>query len=162
MTMAPFAKILSWRVPGNFPVFIALAFTTGLSGCATLSSYEQSLAPSHPVTSPPSPAALRAAEARGYQAGLVAGQRIQARRDRALAQSEQDQAATAASAMAQEAVAETQGMQALTKVCAGPQPTAAKPAPAAAGTTAAVKASPPDVFAPSGPARPLSAAPDPF
>ncbi len=161
MTMAPFAKILSWRVPGNFPVFIALAFSTGLSGCATLSSYEQSFAPSHPVTPPRASAALRDAEARGYQEGLAAGQRIQARRDRALAQGEQAKAATAASAMAQEAVEETQSMQALNKVCAGPEPSA-KPAPVTANSTAAVKTPPPELFAPSGPARPLGASSDPF
>ena len=85
---------------------------------------------------------------------------LQARHDSALAQTEQDKAATAASTMAQEAVQETQDVQALTKLCTPPQ-TVAKSAPTVANT-ATVKASPPDAFAPSGPARPLGASPDPF
>jgi hypothetical protein len=169
MTTALFAKILSWRGPGNF-LFLALAVTTGLSGCATLSRYEQqALRPSGPVTAPPSPVALRQAEARGYAQGLQAGERIQAHHDHDLAQAAQDKAASAASAMAQEAVEETQDVQTLRKLCAGPKP-AAKPAPAAAGVTVAVKAgatvavkaSPPDAFSPNGPARPLGTSPGPF
>jgi hypothetical protein len=162
--MGPFATILSWRVPGNF-LFLALAVTTGLSGCATLSRYEQqALRPSGPVTAPPSSAALRQAEARAYAQGLQAGKRIQARQDHDLAQAAQDKvasAASAASAMAQEAVEETQDVQTLRKLCAGPKQ-AAKPAPAAAGATVAVKASPPDAFSPNGPARPLGTSPSPF
>jgi hypothetical protein len=162
MTMAPFAKIFSWRVPGNFPLLIALAIaTSGLCSCATLNRYEQqALGPSRPVTVAPSPTALREAEARGYTEGLEAGKRIQARHDHDLAQAAQDKAAGAASAMAQEAVQETQDVQTLRKLCAEPQQ-AAKPAPAKANSNA-VKAPPPDAFAPSGPARPLSPTPDPF
>ncbi|HVE23232.1 MAG TPA: hypothetical protein VNC39_14770 [Acidocella sp.] len=164
MTMGSFAKILSWRAPGNFPLFIALAITTGLSGCATLSHYEQSLTPPHPEAAPPSPAALRAAETRGYQEGLQAGKRIQARHDSAVAQAARNKASSEASAMAQEAIEETQDMQTLQKVCVGAQ-TAAKPA---ATPTAippippAPKTNSPDAFAPSGPAEPLAAAPGPF
>jgi hypothetical protein len=162
MTMAPFAKILFWRVPGNFSLFIALALATGLSGCATLSRYEQqAFAPSRTATTPPSAAVLRQAEARGYVEGLKAGKRIQARHDQDLAKAAQDKAASAAAAMAQQAVEETQDMQALRKLCAGPRP-AAKPAPAGANATAAVKAPSPDVFAPNGPARPLGPSPTPF
>lgn len=168
MTMGSFAKILSWRAPGNFPLFIALAVTTGLSGCATLSHYEQSLAPTHPQAAPPSPDALRAAEARGYEEGLQAGKRIQARHDRALAQAAQDKASSEASAMAQEAIEETQDMQTLQKVCVTPQPAAANPAsppaaiPPIPPTHATTKTNSPDAFAPSGPAEPLNAAPGPF
>jgi hypothetical protein len=159
--MAPFAKILSWRVSGNFPLFIALVLTTGLSGCATLSRYEQqAFGPSRSATTPPSSAALRQAEARGYAQGLEAGKRIQARHDRDLARAAQDKDADAAAAMAQQAVEETQDVQALRKLCAGARP-AAKPTVAAAKATAAVKASPPNAFAPNGPAQPL-ASPDPF
>jgi hypothetical protein len=132
----------------------------GLSGCASLSHYEQSFAQPSPVTAPSS-SALRQAEARGYAAGLAAGKRIQARRDQALTQAAQDKAAAAAAAMAQQAVAETQGMQALHKLCDPPQP-AAQPAPAGANATTAARTSSPDAFAPSGPARPLGGAPDPF
>jgi hypothetical protein len=149
-------------------LFIALALATGLSGCATLSRYEQqAFGPSRPTTTRPSPAVLRQAEARGYVEGLKAGKRIQARQDQDLAKAAQDKAASAAAAMAQEAVEETQDAQALRKLCAGPRPAAkpapaAKPSPAAANATAAVKASPPDVFAPNGPARPLGASSAPF
>jgi hypothetical protein len=164
MTMRPFAKILSWRAPGNCFLFIALAVTAGLSGCGTLSRYEQSPAPPAPVALPPSPdAALHAAEVHGYEEGLEAGKRIQGRHDRALTQAAENKAASAAAALAQVAIEETQDLQMLQKVCAGPQPgVKLAPAPAPANTTAATKTSPPDVFAPSGPARPLGASPSPF
>jgi hypothetical protein len=163
MTMGSFVKIFPRRPSGNFFLFIALAVATGLSGCATLSHYEQSLAPSHPVAvPPPSPSALSAAEARGYQDGLQAGKRLQARRDHAITQAAQDKAATEEAAMEQEAVVETQDMQTLKKVCVGPQPTAKPALTPAPADAAATKPTPPVLFAPSGPARPLSDSQNPF
>lgn len=159
MTMRSFTKILSWRAPGNCFLFIALAVTAGLSGCGTLSRFER---PSAPVTVPPSPAALHAAEVRGYEEGLEAGKRMQARHDHAVTRAAQNKAASAASSLAQAAVEETLDLQMVQKACAAPQP-GVKLAPAPAPTAAtATKASPPDAFAPSGPARPLGASPSPF
>jgi hypothetical protein len=162
MTMRSFAKILSWRAPGNCFLFIALAVTAGLSGCGTLSRFER---PSAPVTVPPSPAALHAAEVRGYEEGLEAGKRMQARHDHAVTRAAQNKAASAASSLAQAAVEETLDLQMVQKACAAPQPgvkLAPAPAPAPTAAAAATKASPPDAFAPSGPARPLGASPSPF
>ncbi|HEY1856939.1 hypothetical protein [Acidocella sp.] len=157
--MPIFVKTLSWRVPGNLPWLTALALSTGLSGCASLDRYEQSLAPPppHPAPAPPA-AALREAEARGYDEGLAAGKRIQARHDHAVAQAAQEKAATAASVMAQEAIQETQDMQTIHKLCDPPQPIT----PPGAAAAPATRASGPDVFAPSGPARPLDNSPDPL
>ena len=86
MTMGSFVKIFPPRPSGNFFLFIALAVATGLSGCATLSHYAQSLAPSRPAAAQASPSELSAAETRGYEEGLQAGKRIQARRDHAITQ----------------------------------------------------------------------------
>ena len=148
----------SWRVPANFPWLTALALSTGLSGCASLDRYEQSLAPARPAAAPPA-AALRAAEARGYEDGLAAGKRIQARHDHDLTAAAQDKAAAAASRMAQQAIEETQDMQASNKLCNPPEPMTLPPA---AGTAPAARSSNPGGFAPSGPARPLSPVPDPL
>ena len=172
MTMGSLVKIFPRRPSGSFFLFIALAVATGLSGCATLSHYAQSFAPSHPAAvPPPSSSELSAAETRGYEAGLQAGKRLQARRDHAITQAAQDKAASEAAAIEQASIVETQDMQTLEKVCVGPQPTAqaaltaapAKPALTPPPVdTAAAKPTPPILFAPSGPARPLSASQNPF
>ncbi|HEY1857752.1 hypothetical protein [Acidocella sp.] len=161
MTMPNFVKTPSLRGPRSFPWLIALALSAGLSGCASLSRYEQSLVPPRPDTAPPpAPAVLREAEARGYEEGLEAGKRIQARHDQSLAQATQTKAPTVAPVVAPEPVAKTQ-CAAATQKPDDPPPPAVKPTPAAANATA-MRTNNPDAFAPSGPARPLGASPDPF
>ena len=159
MTMTNFVKTPSLRGPRSFPCLVALALFAGLSGCASLSRYEQSLVPPRPDTAPP-PAALREAEARGYEEGLEAGKRIQARHDQALAQATQNKVTQAAPVVAPAPVAKTQCAPATQKP-GDPPPPAAKPTPTPADATA-MRANNPDAFAPSGPARPLGASPDPF
>ena len=149
----------SWRLPGNFSWLTALALSAGLSGCASLDRYEQSLAPRDPAAAPPA-AALRAAEARGYDEGLAAGKRIQARHDQGLAQAAQDKATTAAAVMAQEAVEETKDMQAMRKLCDPPRQPMTPPA--ATASVPSTRTNSPDAFAPSGPARPLGPLSDPL
>jgi hypothetical protein len=194
MTFGTNAKIVSRLVSGNFSWLIALSLGTSLSGCASLTSYEQSLEPSHLAASArPSSAVLREAEARGYDQGLAAGKRIQARQDRTIAQAQQARVSAAASqaaaAMAQEAVEESQDIQAIRSICEPPSPAAkpgapggsaaapsnaASPLPNAApiapvtGTTQAASArmtprnTGSSAFATTGPARPLGTPADPF
>lgn len=183
MTFCTNSKAVLRLICANFSWLTVLFLGAGLSGCASLERYEPSFAPSQQAAAPPSAAALREAEARGYDEGLIAGKRIQARHDRATDQEEAAKASAAASQaaspVAQEAVQEAPALQAVRTTCetptlhaaqvnAGVTPAGTTVAPVAGNTQAtADRASRPqdtgpNAFAASGPARPLSTPVDPF
>ena len=137
-----------FRPPKNFGRLAVLSLGMLLPGCSPMP-------PPQPVVSAPSPVpslqALRQAEEKGYAEGFIAGKKVQARHDRAVA-------AELAAAAATNAAAKVQPPAQVVQII--PPPAISAPVPAITPATPPMPAQ--NSYNSSGPARPLGGLPPAF